>query len=342
MAASSAITAADASPRVVEDCCGVLRVLSDGIVVRSAPPVADDVPVDPSVEWKDVVYDAVLGLSLRVYRPAAAAVAGDGEKLKLPFVVVFHGGDFCISAYALPTFHAACTRLAAGTGAVSSPLTTASRPRAPPARRNRRRGRGSPLAPRPRRRRPMDLRARRPGQAPTCVTKLFSGKVFVSGESAGGVLAHDLNVRFTGGAPTETLGPVRLCGFIPLMPFFIGKEPKRSELSCLDDAYLNRNMLVRFLRLCLPPGTDADHPFGPDSPRLEGVVVRPTLVVMARDDILRDINVEYVRQMAEMGKPVEVVEFARQGHTFFSHRPWAEPVDELVRVFKQFMDKQVS
>lgn len=104
--------------RVVEDCRGVLRVLSDGTIVRSAPPVAEDVPVNPSVELKDVMCDAALGLSLRVYRPAVAVAPCDGEKMKLPAVVVFHGGGFCIGSYVLPTFLAACTRLAAGVGAV--------------------------------------------------------------------------------------------------------------------------------------------------------------------------------------------------------------------------------
>ncbi|TVT99373.1 hypothetical protein EJB05_55261, partial [Eragrostis curvula] len=43
--------------------------------------------------------------------------------------VVFYGGGFCIGAYALPTFHAACTRLAAG------PLSSSRR--APPVGRHR-------------------------------------------------------------------------------------------------------------------------------------------------------------------------------------------------------------
>ncbi|GJN03480.1 hypothetical protein PR202_ga20932 [Eleusine coracana subsp. coracana] len=312
-AASSAVTAADTPPRVVEDCRGVLRVLSDGTVVRFAPPVADDVPVDPSVEWKGVVYDAALGLGLRVYRPAGAAVAGDREKLKLPVVVVFHGGGFCIGAYALPTFHAACTRLAAGTSAIV--LSADYR-----------------LAPEHRLAAAADdaavvlLWLRDHAASDPWISELADlGKVFVTGESAGGVLAHHLNVPFSGVAPAETLDPVRLRGFVPLMPFFAGGEPTRSELSCRRR-----------------PGADADHPFGPDSPRLDGVVVGPTLVVVAGEDILRDRNVEYVRRMAEMGKPVEHVEFPWQGHAFFSLRPWAKPVDEFVRVLKRFMDKQLS
>ncbi|OEL27527.1 hypothetical protein BAE44_0011456 [Dichanthelium oligosanthes] len=110
--------AANAPLHVVEDCRGFLRVLSDGTVVRPTPPaaaLAEGVPADPSVEWKDAVYDAALGLGLRVYKPAAAA--GGGER-KLPIVVYYHGGGFCIGSYAWPPFHAGCSRLAVGLGAV--------------------------------------------------------------------------------------------------------------------------------------------------------------------------------------------------------------------------------
>ncbi|RLM60566.1 putative carboxylesterase 15 [Panicum miliaceum] len=111
MVVSSTATADDAAPRVVEDCRGVLQVLSDGTIVRSAAG-AVDVPVDPSVEWKDVVYDAALGLGLRVYKPPASSAAAfaDGDAgSKLPVVVAFHGGGFCINSYATPHFHAACS-----------------------------------------------------------------------------------------------------------------------------------------------------------------------------------------------------------------------------------------
>ncbi|RLM85931.1 putative carboxylesterase 15 [Panicum miliaceum] len=109
--------AGDAPPHVVEDSRGAFRVLSDGTVVRSTPPIAGGrggvVPADPSVEWKDSIYDAALGLRLRIYKPAAA-----GGERKLPVVVYFHGGGFCIGSYAWPIIHAACSRLAAGLGAV--------------------------------------------------------------------------------------------------------------------------------------------------------------------------------------------------------------------------------
>ncbi|TKW30547.1 hypothetical protein SEVIR_2G045300v4 [Setaria viridis] len=327
----------DAPPRVVEDCRGALRVLSDGTVVRSTPPIAGDtegVRADPSVEWKDTVYDAAHGLGLRIYMPAAAAAAG-GRDTKLPVVVYFHGGGFCIGSYAWPIFHAACSRLAAGLSAV---LVSADYRLAPEHR--------LPAA--------IDDAAAvllwlrdsiAAGADPWLAAHADAGRVLVAGESAGGVLAHHMNVRFSSGAP---LHPVRLRGFVPLMPFFTGGgEPTPSELACPDGAFLNRDMSGRYVRLSLPAGATADHPFlnpfSPDAaPGLDRVDVGPTLVVVAGDDMLRDRNVEYVRRMEEMGKPVEAVVFPGQGHAFFSLRPWSEPVEEMIRVVKRFMDKVCS
>jgi acetyl esterase/lipase len=112
MSSSSASTPPE-QPRVVEDCLGVVRLLSDGTVTRAAdlsaiPLVSDDVPSVPPVQWKDVVYDAAHALRLRVYRPTAGA----GGR-KLPVLVYFHGGGFCIGSFAVPNFHAGALRLSA-------------------------------------------------------------------------------------------------------------------------------------------------------------------------------------------------------------------------------------
>jgi acetyl esterase/lipase len=160
-------------------------------------------------------------------------------------------------------------------------------------------------------------------------------RIFVTGESAGGNLVHHMSVRFSGAA--AALLPVRLRGFVPLTPFFAGVEPTPSELSCPDDAFFSREAGARYIRLCLPAGATADHPYlNPCSPDA------PTLVVVAGDDSLRDRNVEYVRRLEAMGKPVELVEFPGQGHGFFMLQPWSKAVDELIRAFKLFMGKACS
>jgi hypothetical protein len=135
MSSSSASTPPE-QPRVVEDCLGVVRLLSDGTVTRAAdlsaiPLVSDDVPSVPPVQWKDVVYDAAHSLRLSVYRPTAGA---GGRKLSV--LVYFHGGGFCIGSFAVPNFHAGALRRAPGTRALRR---LPPRARAPPPRGARRR-----------------------------------------------------------------------------------------------------------------------------------------------------------------------------------------------------------
>ncbi|VAI60571.1 unnamed protein product [Triticum turgidum subsp. durum] len=108
---SSSASASALPPHVVEDCLGVVQLLSDGMVMRptrsflSDPPV-HDVRRDLSVQWKDLVYDEAHRLRLRMYRPTTSiGLTGGGEK-KLPVLVYFHGGGFCIASFEHPSFHA--------------------------------------------------------------------------------------------------------------------------------------------------------------------------------------------------------------------------------------------
>lgn len=103
----------DTAPHVVDDYRGVIQVLSDGTVVRSDPAVLrppelfNDVP---GVQWQDVVYDAAHGLKLRMYRPSSPA--------RLPVLVYFHSGGFCLGTFEQPNFHTACLRLASDVPAI--------------------------------------------------------------------------------------------------------------------------------------------------------------------------------------------------------------------------------
>ena len=57
-----------------------------------------------------------MNLGLRMYRPTTAG--GEEEGKKLPVLVYFHGGGFCIGSCTWPSFHAGCLRLAAELPAV--------------------------------------------------------------------------------------------------------------------------------------------------------------------------------------------------------------------------------
>lgn len=54
-------------------------------------------------------------------------------------------------------------------------------------------------------------------------------------------------------------------------------------------------------------------------------------------DVLRDRVMGYAARLREMGKAVEVAEFAREQHGFSVLRPFGEAANELMRVLKRFV-----
>ena len=127
VSAAACCAAATPASEVVEDLFGFLRVLSDGTILRSpAEPVfcPTTFPTShPSVQWKEAVYDKAKNLRVRMYKPAVAAAAagggsGDASGNKLPVLVHFHGGGFCLGSCTWGNVHAFCLRLAADAGAV--------------------------------------------------------------------------------------------------------------------------------------------------------------------------------------------------------------------------------
>ncbi|KAI4970809.1 hypothetical protein ZWY2020_001723 [Hordeum vulgare] len=291
-----------AQPYVVEDCRGVLQLLSDGTIVRSTAlpfPICNAEYNDhDGVEWKDAVYDAGLGLGLRMYKPTTNA--GE-EGNKLPVLVYFHGGGFCIGSCTWPNFHAGCLRLAAELPAVvlSFDYRLAPEHRLPAAHEDA----AAAL---------LWLRNELASD-PWLADAADPRKVFVSGESAGGNIAHHLAFRF-GKA---------------------GLDPMRIEGYC---------------RLFLPAGANKDHPLmnplGPDSPSLETMDAGRVLVVAAEGDLLRDKNVEYAERLrAARGKEnddVELVVFAGEEHAFFGVKPTSAATGELVRIIRRFMATEAA
>ncbi|KAL6592925.1 hypothetical protein ACP70R_049221 [Stipagrostis hirtigluma subsp. patula] len=323
-----------ASPYVVEDCLGLVQVLSDGTIRRFAPPPfpAGDVHDDGRVEWKDVVYNADHNLGVRMYRPrrreaneAGGGDDDDDDKKKLPVVVYFPGGGFCFGSYSYPKNHVFCLRLAAELPAVVFSFDHRHAPehRLPAALE--------------------DAEAALlwlPGQIfsnPWLAGTADPRRLFVSGTSSGATLAHHMAVRFG----TTGLHPVKITGYILLMPYFLSEEPTVSELNTPETALLSRERSNRYVRLMMPVGWNKDHPvvnpFGPGSPSLAAADVGRMLVVAAECDLVRDKNLEYAERMKAMGKDVRLVVFSGQEHAFCATKPLSAGADEVIRLIKHFV-----
>ncbi|RLM85008.1 putative carboxylesterase 15 [Panicum miliaceum] len=346
-AVSAAACCAAATPanEVVEDLFGFLRVLSDGTILRSpAEPVfcPTTFPTShPSVQWKEAVYDKARNLRVRMYKPATSA-DGDAAENKLPVLVHFHGGGFCLGSCTWGNVHAFCLRLAADAGAVvlSAGYRLAPEHRLPAAFDD-----GASFM-----RWLREQAVNAEAEADAWLTEAADfGRVFVTGDSAGGTIAHHLAVR-AGSATAEpgetTADPVTVRGHVLMMPFFGGVRRTPSEAGCPAEAFPNLDLVDRFWRLSLPPGATRDHPasnpFGPDSPDLGSVDLRPVLVVAGGLDLIRDRTVDYAERLAAMGKTVELAEFAGKAHGFYLHEPGSEATGELIQAVVRFVDGCVA
>lgn len=310
----------------VEEVRGVLRIYSDGSIVRSTKP-SFDVPVhdDGSVIFKDVVFDAVNNLQLRLYKPAASSTSA-----KLPIFYYIHGGGFCIGSRAWPNCQNYCFKLASQLQAViiSPDYRLAPENRLPAAIED---GflavkwlQGQAVAEEP---------------DPWLNDVADFSRVFISGDSAGGNIAHNLAVRLGAGSPE--LSPVRLRGYVYLAPFFGGTVLSKSEAEGPKDAFLNWELIDRFWRLSIPVGETTNHPlvnpFGPVSPSLEPMALDPILVVVGGSDLLKDRAQDYANKLKNWGKKIEYVEFEGQQHGFFTINPDSPPAKELMLVIKKFI-----
>lgn len=223
-------TAAAAAPYEVDECRGVLRVYSDGSIVRSSHS-SFDVPVhdDGSVLWKDVLFDPRHDLQLRLYKPASSSG-------KLPIFYYIHGGGFCIGSRTWPNCQNYCFRLASQLQAVviSPDYRLAPENRLPAAIED-----GYQAV------KWLQAQALVENPDPWLTEVADFGRVFISGDSAGGNIAHNLAVQLALGRGSSELGPVAVKGFVLLAPFFGGTVRTRSEALGPKDAFLNLELIDR-------------------------------------------------------------------------------------------------
>ncbi|KAK2979841.1 hypothetical protein RJ640_015452 [Escallonia rubra] len=324
-AEGTAAAAASVPPYEVDECRGVLRVYSDGSIVRSTKP-SFDVPVhdDGSVVWKDVVFDAMHGLQLRLYKPAAPSSS------KLPIFYYIHGGGFCIGSRTWPNCQNYCFQLASELQAVivAPDYRLAPEVRLPAAIKD-----GYTAV--------KWLQAQAVAKEPdTWLTDVADfGRVFISGDSAGGNIAHNLAVQL--GAGSGELAPVRVRGYVLLAPFFGGTALTRSEAEGPKEAFLNWELIDRLPNDQLKWVESTDHqlvnPFGPVSPSLEAVELDPILVVVGGSDLLKDRADHYAKKLKEWGKKIEYAEFEGKQHGFFTIYPNSPESKELMIIIKRFI-----
>ncbi|KAJ4720437.1 Alpha/beta-Hydrolases superfamily protein [Melia azedarach] len=304
--------------RVVDEVSGWLRVYDDGSVDRTwtGPPevkfMAEPVPPHQDfidgVATRDVTINGNnLGGRVRIYLPQEKP---EGIN-KLPIILHFHGGGFCISQTDWFMYYHIYSRLAKSVPAIciSVYLRLAPENRLPAAHDD---GYEALLW----------LRSLAQGEAhePWLNEHADFERVFLIGDSSGGNLVHEVAAR----AGKMDISPVKLAGGIPVHPGFVRAERSKSELEQPESPFLTLEMVDKFLSLSLPLNCNKDHPFtcpmGPAAPPLADLNLPPFLLCVAENDLIKDTEMEYYEAMKKAGKDVELLINPGMGHSFYLNK----------------------
>lgn len=305
--------------KIIEEVSGWLRVFDDGSVDRTwtGPPevkfMSDQVQshedfVD-GVATRDVITDSESGLRVRIYLPK---IEVNEDEQKLPILLHFHGGGFCISKADWFMYYHVYTRLAREAKVICVSVFL-------------------PLAPENRLPAACDdsfsallwLKSLATGSAfhePWLETHADFSRVFLIGDSSGGNLVHEVAAR----AGEVDLSPVRLAGAIPIHPGFVRSTRSKSEQEQPESPFLTLDMVDKFLSLALPVGATKDHPItcpmGDRAPPIAAMKLPPILFCVAEMDLIRDTEMEYYEALKKGNKDVELMVNKGMGHSFYLNK----------------------
>nr|WIV69105.1 PUCXE28 protein [Pyrus ussuriensis] len=302
----------------VEEVSGWLRVFDDGSVDRrwTGPPevqfmvkpvAAHDEFVD-GVSTKDVIADKSSGLRVRIYLPEQKPENND---TKLPIILHFHGGGFCISQADWYMYYHIYTKLSRSTNAVVISVYQRLAPehRLPAAIED---GYSALLW----------LRSLARGeQNEPHLSHADYNRVFLIGDSSGGNIVHHVAAQ----AGTADLSPLRLAGGIPIHPGFVRAERSKSQLEQPQSTFLTLDM-------------------GPEAQPLGDLKLPPFLLCVASKDLLIDTEIEYFEAMKKANKDVELLINEGVSHSFYLNKiavdmdpETAAETERLIAGIKQFI-----
>ncbi|XP_072978469.1 2-hydroxyisoflavanone dehydratase-like [Typha angustifolia] len=276
----------------------VIRIYKSGRADRFLPTDFTPPSTDPvsGVSSKDVTISPELGIRARLYLPKIVA---DSNR-KLPVLVYYHGGGFCLGSAFDSCMHNYLNSLVSKANVVSVSVEYRLAPEHP--------------VPIPHDDSWVALRwvasHAKGGSEAWLADHADFDRLFVAGESAGANIAHHMAMR----AGAEG---VKVYGLVLIHPYFLGSKKVESE-------EFNPTMstgLASLWKACAPEkGLDDPviNPTAEDAPDLVGLGCSRVLVCVGGKDVLRDKGREYYWKLKESGwnGEVKMWEAAAQGHAF--------------------------
>ncbi|XP_022726320.1 probable carboxylesterase 12 [Durio zibethinus] len=308
---------------IAMDAAPFFRVYKDGRIERLVGTEIVSPGLDPktNVESKDVVYSQETGQSVRLYIPKNVS-----STQKLPLLVYFHGGGFCIETAFSPTYHNYLNSFVAEANVV---CVSVDYRRAPE--------------------HPLPAAYDDSWDALKWVASHFGGngpeewlncyvdfdKVYFSGDSAGANIVHHMAIKIG----KEKLAGVNLVGIVLVHPYFWGKEPVGDEIKDPDV----RAKIEGLWRLASPTTIGSDDPWiNPiDNQSLASLGCTSVLVCVAAKDMLRYRGWYYFEKLKEsgFGGEVEMMEAQGEDHVFHLINPTCESAVAKLKKVAAFMSQ---
>ncbi|CAL5200995.1 unnamed protein product [Lathyrus oleraceus] len=274
------------------------------------------------VTSSDVIVDPTRDLWFRLFIPSSNPIS-DGS---LPVFVFFHGGGFALFSPASITYNAVCRLFCRSFSAI---IVSVNYRLAPEHRYPSQYDDGLAIL------KFLDQNNNVLGKSADI------SKCFLSGDSAGGNLAHHVAVRVS----LEKFQVLKIIGLVSIQPFFGGEERTESEIRFNRVPIVSIDKTDWYWRMFLPDGSTRDHEAvnvsGPNAMDISNVDYPSTLLCVGGLDPLLDWQKRYYEWLIKSGKEVELIEYPNMIHVFF-YFPELPETSQFISRVKDFMNKQMA
>ncbi|KNA04816.1 hypothetical protein SOVF_196210 [Spinacia oleracea] len=311
---------------VIAEAPDFLQVFSDGTVKRFSPEIAIASPESSeSYKSKDIVIDSSKPITGRIFLPNTPTI--NTSTHKLPVVVYFHGGGFCIGSTTWLNYHIFLGDLASLTGAIVLSIDYRLAPEYP-----------LPIA-------YSDGCSSLEWLIKSCYTEPWLqradlSRVFLSGDSAGGNIAHNITMKVAHISEEHDFSGIKIEGILLIHPYFGSEERTPQEM--IDESGVEVQMNDMFWKLSIPQGSNRDY-FGCNFEKVgfkdkEWDVFPRVVVYVAGLDFLKERGVMYVEYLKTKGvRDVKLIEAKDQGHIYHVYHPNSESTLLLQHQMKEFI-----
>lgn len=303
-----------------------MRSYTDGRVERffGTDVVPASVDSETGVSTKDVAIAPENGVSARLFKPNTI---NPGQKL--PLLIYFHGGAFCLGSPFCSTYHNYLTSLVAEANVIAVSVDYRLAPEHP-----------VPAAYEDSWTAIQWVVSHSLAQGPDPWLNDHSDfdRFFLAGDSAGANITHNMAVR----AGVEGLGDVKLSGIYLGHPYFGRREPNCQSRGT-GDSLVDKMPGVdnRWLFAC-PTTSKSDPRLNPAAdPDLRRLACRKVMVCAAEKDGLRDRGRFYYETLGKSGwrGVAEFVETEGEDHVFYLFEPGTEKAAALMKRFVSFLNQ---